>query len=301
MIPSHQRIAVVMSTYNGENHLVEQIESILAQSDVQVELIVRDDGSVDGTVNLLEDYARVNKVRLVRGENKGVVGSFLDAIAAAPGDVPYIALSDQDDVWHADKLSRAMQIMDTKDNKIPQLYCSEYIFCDAEMHPQAPSHLNRIGVSFPTMLYENMVSGNTVVINRKLADLIINAGRDGVYTHDWWLGLVATALGELTYDTFASLDYRRTGSNASPTGTSAVNILKYRIKTFIKNDQFHDVTQQLHRLYELFSDAMAPDKRELLERFLYGGRFKKACTPIRLRQKLSEEFVLRLLFIAGTL
>lgn len=294
-------VAVVLSTYNGAPHLREQIDSVLAQDYPSVELIARDDGSSDETVEILENYERKGALRLIRGENKGVVGSFLDAIAQAPLEAAYVALCDQDDVWHPDKISRAIAVLSARNNALPQMYCSEYMFCDADMNPRERSHLNRIGVEFPTMLYENMVSGNTVVINRKLADLIIAAGRDGVYTHDWWLGLVATALGELTYDDFVSLEYRRTGSNASPTGTNAWNILRYRVRTFFKGEQLKDISAQLQKLHSLYAEDMPAQKRELLERFLCGGRIAKACTPVRLRQKPIEEIALRVLFLVGSL
>lgn len=294
-------VIVVMSTYNGEEHLREQIDSILAQDHQPVSLLVRDDGSTDGTVQILEKYEKQGALELIRGENLGVVGSFISLIARVADSADYIALSDQDDVWHADKLSRALHVLATHDQAIPQLYCSEYIFCDAEMNPVGASHLNQIGVDFPTMLYENMVSGNTVVINRTLAKVVRDAGREGVYTHDWWLGLLATALGELTYDDFASLDYRRTGSNASPTGTSAANIMRKRIETFFVKNQLGDVTRQLEKLQQLYGAQMNSQKRALLSRFLEGGRVRKAFVPVRLRQKPVEELALRAMFLLGML
>ena len=294
-------VIVVMSTYNGEKHLYEQIDSILAQDHQPVSLLVRDDGSTDGTVQILEGYEKRGALELIRGENLGVVGSFISLIAHVADSADYIALSDQDDVWHADKLSRALHVLATHDQAIPQLYCSEYIFCDAEMNPTGTSHLNQIGVDFPTMLYENMVSGNTVVINRTLAKVVRDAGREGVYTHDWWLGLLATALGELTYDDFASLDYRRTGSNASPTGTSAANIMRKRIETFFVKNQLKDVTRQLEKLQQLYGAQMDSQKRTLLSRFLEGGRVRKALAPVRLRQKPVEELALRVMFLLGML
>ena len=295
------RTFVVMSTYNGAEHLAEQLDSVLAQDAGNLSVLVRDDGSSDGTLGILETYERAGEIALVRGENLGVVGSFIDLISRVPADADFIALADQDDVWHPDKLSRALEVLAEKDPVVPQLYCAEYVFCDADMRPQGRSRLNRIGVGFPTMLYENMVSGNTVVINRKLDDLIIAAGRDGVYTHDWWLGLVATALGELTYDDFVSLEYRRTGSNASPTGTNAWNILQYRVRTFFRGEQLKDITLQLQKLYDLHAEDMPAQKRKLLERFLFGGRVAKALAPVRLRQKLLEEIALRVLFLVGSL
>lgn len=294
-------IVVVMSTYNGAEHLVEQLDSVLSQDVGSLSVLVRDDGSTDGTVGILEGYERAGSIELVRGENLGVVGSFLDLISRAPADADFIALADQDDVWHPDKLSRALEVLAKKDPAVPQLYCAEYMFCDAEMRPQGRSHLNRIGVSFPTMLYENMVSGNTTVINRTLAGLVVAAGPEGVYCHDWWLALLATAVGELTFDDFACLEYRRTGSNVSPTGAGGLSLLRYRIRTFFEKGELSRITEQLERLREVCGDGMSPERRRLLDRALDGGRLSKALLPVRLRQKPAEEVALRLLFLTGML
>lgn len=294
-------VAVVLSTYNGEAHLKQQLDSVLNQDVGNLSVYVRDDGSRDGTVALLEGYERKGRINLLRGENVGVVASFLEAIAAVPREVDYVALCDQDDEWHVDKLGRALGVLRAKDSSVPQLYCSEYIFCDAEMNPTGRSHLNRRGVSFPTMLYENMASGNTMVMNRALVDRVNAAGRDGVYCHDWWIALVATALGELTFDDFASLEYRRTGSNASPTGSGGLSLLRYRLRTFFEKGELGNVTGQLARLHQLYAGEMPPERRELLECALTGSRISKAFLPVRLRQKASEEAALRLLFVLGRL
>lgn len=301
MSASAPSIAVVMSTYNGEAYLAQQLDSVLAQDASDVVVYVRDDGSSDGTVGVLEEYERRGDITLERGENEGVVASFLDLIATVPRDFDYISLCDQDDVWHPDKLSRAVGVLGTRDNSIPQLYCSEYYFCDERMVRGEKSRHDRVGVGFPTMLYDNMVSGNTTVINRSLADRIIAAGREGVYTHDWWLGLVATSLGGLTYDDFASLEYRRTSSNASPTGSGGLSLLRYRLRTFFGKGQLACVTTQLERLYGLYAGEMSSEKRELLERFLQGGRLYKVFAPVRLRQTIGGEVALRLLFLLGLL
>ncbi len=297
-------IAVVMSTYNGADHVAAQLDSVLAQ-DVrdcaELSVYVRDDGSKDETPGILARYEAEGEIHFLRGENLGVVGSFLDVLGAVPTDVDFVALCDQDDVWHADKLSRALEVLGTRDQSIPQLYCSEYIFCDAEMNPQGRSHLNQTGVDFNKMLFENMVSGNTTVVNRALVDVVVAAGREGVYCHDWWLALVACALGELTYDDFASLDYRRTGSNVSPTGTGGLSLLRYRVKTFFENDELKNISTQLRKLDECFGDRMAPEKRAVLRRFLDGNRFSKAFAPVKRRQKPVEELAVRVLLLAGKL
>lgn len=294
----------MMSTYNGAAHVEEQLDSVLAQdvaSDANLSVYVRDDGSSDNTLEVLEAYEKRGIITLLRGKNLGVVGSFCEAIAAVPQDVDYMALCDQDDVWHADKLSRALKVLAPYDASVPALYWSEYTFCDANMKPQERSHHNQVGVHFATMLYENMASGNTSVINRPLADLIASTGAKGIYCHDWWNALLASAFGNIVYDDFSSLEYRRTGSNVSPTGSGKLSLLRYRVKAFLEGNDLAKITAQLSRFREAYGDALSPEKRRLLDRMLDGGRLAKAFVPLRLRQRLPDELAVRLLFLMGKL
>lgn len=112
---------------------------------------------------------------------------------------------------------------------------------------------------------------------------------------------MASAIGELTFDDFASLDYRRTGSNVSATGTGGISLLRYRARKFLQGGELANVTVQLRKLERDFGDRIPTDKRRLLERFLSGGRWSKATAPVRLRQKGPEELALRILFLAGRL
>lgn len=294
-------ITVAMSTYNGEAYVSEQLDSVLGQTVDDFSVLVRDDGSSDGTVAILEEYERRGDIKLIRGNNVGVVRSFLDLLESVPPDAEFVSFCDQDDVWHPDKIERALEVLAPRNQAIPQLYCSEYTFCDASMVPQGKSHLNRRGVDFPKMLFENMVSGNTTVINRALVDRIVEAGSEGVYCHDWWLALVATSIGDLTFDDRSTLEYRRTGSNASPTGANPLQLLRYRVRTFFEQGQLVNITNQLRRLYELYANEMPTEKRRLLERVLFEGRLSKALIPLRFRQKTIEELALRVLFLMGCL
>lgn len=298
------RIAVIVSTFNGEKYLDEQIQSILAQHfsmPVEMFIFVRDDGSTDGTCSVLSKYVDGN-FKLIKGENRGVCASFLSALEFVPDSFNYVALCGQDDVWHEDKLDRAVSVLSDCDQSVPQLYCSEYIFCDAELNPTGRSTLNKRGVCFDNLLFENVCSGNTMVMNRELHKLVSSLGRDGVYCHDWWLALLAAALGNIYYDSdFYSLDYRRIGENASPTGTGALRLLKYRFTKFIQGDGLNSVKLQLQKLLDSTSDYLDTDKANTLRLFLGSNRFEKVFYGARLRQTLPGELMLRILFLFGRL
>ncbi|MGI6754436.1 MAG: glycosyltransferase family 2 protein [Atopobiaceae bacterium] len=303
------RVAVVMSTYNGAAYLAEQIESILSQEGVDVSLFVRDDGSTDETRSILDAYAQEGKLTVSDGPNLGPTKSFLLLIAQVADHFPFVALADQDDVWHTNKLARALSFLapetpasaQLQPQQRPAAYCAEYIYCDKNLHPQGRSHLNKRGVDFDAMLYENVTSGNTMVLNQALAQKIAQAGMERVYTHDWWISLVATALGTLYFDDFPCLEYRRLDNNASPSGRSGAAIMQNRIRRYVNGSELALITSQLQKLMDEFGPQMPDQKQATLKFFLTASRFEKARSPLRLRQTAADEAALRALFLLGKL
>lgn len=299
------KIAVVLSTYNGDTYLAEQLDSIRDQvlpDNVSLKIFARDDGSNDATVDILRRYASVIDMSVLEGVNLGVVPSFFEALSMVDSSYDYIALCDQDDRWHVDKLSRALEKLAFTDSETPALYCSEYIFSDRDLRPIEKSRLNKIGVSLDRLLYENVISGNTIVFNGTLLNTILSAGKSGVYCHDWWIALLAAALGTICFDSdFYSLDYRRTGENASATGVSALGVLSNRVKRFVFGGELKKVTLQLEKLHNILVSSEFKDSQALVNSFLSGSRLKKAFYPHRLRQSLLGELALRILFLGGFL
>ncbi|MCD8199873.1 MAG: glycosyltransferase [Coriobacteriaceae bacterium] len=122
--PARPRIRVLMTTYNGEKTVVDQVESILAQQDVEVALLIADDCSSDATRSILERLAAEHdNIELIFNEsNKGCSKNFMDLIYACDvDDCDFVALADQDDVWHPDKLAAAVSCLDAKSDR-PELY-----------------------------------------------------------------------------------------------------------------------------------------------------------------------------------
>ena len=107
------RVAVLMSTYNGERYLKEQIDSILDQEGVDTALYIRDDESADQTVQIIEEYRKKypGKIHLLKGRNKGPGRSFMELVYKVPDDYDYYAYSDQDDIWLTDKLEEGIRFL----------------------------------------------------------------------------------------------------------------------------------------------------------------------------------------------
>ncbi|WP_436232187.1 glycosyltransferase [Collinsella intestinalis] len=294
-----------MSSYNGAKYISQQIDSVLSQDlagTADLSLYVRDDGSTDGTCQILQSYEDVQMLELIKGENIGVCKSFISLLQAIPQDYDYVALCDQDDVWHANKLFRAISVLSSTDQNIAQLYCSEFIFCDADLNIVRKSQLNKCGVCFEKLLFENICSGNTMVMNRTLHRIVASSDSEGVYCHDWWIALLAASFGDVYFDkNFYSLDYRRIGSNASPAGSDMIKLFIYRLNKFIRGGDLKRIESQLQKLQCEMGERLDPEKALTLNMFLRKGRLQKAFANIRLRQTLSSELMLRILFLSGLL
>ena len=237
-------VQVLLSTYNGEAYLKEQLDSILNQKNVAVKLFVRDDGSSDGTVDILRAYAALHdNICYLCGENCGVVASFFRLFELSDPDVDFYALSDQDDVWDEDKLSIACQKLEQmrkakspkkkkNDSQIrvfatPLLYCCDAWNTDDALNPLSESMQTagkELIPDFRNALIENIARGASIVFNQALMSYIRISMPQDIYMHDWWLYLVASCFGEVYYDSAAHYKYRQHAGNtlgaAAPSGCS---------------------------------------------------------------------------------
>ena len=214
-----ESIAVVLGYYNGDRFLTEQVRSIARQTHPAVELFIADDASPtpvdepslrDIAGNRLPTY-------LARAQaNRGLVRNFLQGLAAVPPRFEYFAFSDQDDIWYADKLERAVAVMRECSPDTPALYCARTAITDATgTRHGGLSPLIERAPSFTNALLENIAGGNTMVFNRAARDLIVRSSLNQAVTwHDWWCyQIVAGAGGVVHYDSRPCLSYRQHESN----------------------------------------------------------------------------------------
>lgn len=254
------RIAVLMSTYNGEKYIKEQIDSILEQKvDGTVELIVRDDGSNDHTCAILEEYAQKGLLRWYTGENLRAPRSFITLIRDNPG-YDFYAYADQDDYWYPNKMSMAVkQIGETEK---PSLYYS-----NAEIVDEA---LNSVGRNVYrkeppkdgySMICCPSVQGCTAVFNAALASVIQEHPMPEVVTmHDSYIGRVCSSIGgTLIFDMEPHMKYRIHQSNVEGIKTSkqnsAVSIIKERIAD-MKTKESISIAQQAEEILRLYAELI---------------------------------------------
>jgi rhamnosyltransferase len=202
------KIAVLMSSYNGEKYIREQIDSILQQKNCNVRLIVRDDGSTDGTSRILNQYAENGQLEYYPGTNLGVAKSFISMVKDAPL-CDYYAFADQDDVWMPEKLIQAVELIKSSDK--PAAYCSNLRRVDSNLNLVSEHALpDNVRTDFESvMTVSGRIFGCTMLFNHPMVEFIKNRSMpEYVIMHDLWIAMIASLHGNLIYDSRSYINYR---------------------------------------------------------------------------------------------
>ena len=255
-----KKVLVIMATYNGKKYLSEQIESILAQKNVLVEILVRDDGSKDGTKNLLDKYEKSGKLQWYTGAHLNVARGYFDLMKMAiKFDANYIAFADQDDVWDSDKLYIATQFLTLVDKKIPALYYCGQRLVDGKGNFLANHELNSHR-TLTTRFVLSDFAGCTGVFNRTLLEEVIKYEPNYMLMHDTWILKVCLCLGGKVFvDVNPHMNYRQHGGNTVGLGRSISAYIK-QVRQYLNEYQ---VERQMHELMRGYSDRMIPEYKEL--------------------------------------
>ena len=234
-------VSVLMSTYNGSKYVREQIESILNQKGVEVQLLIRDDGSNDDTLSICGEFEKQHKnVSVYQGENIGVGKSFLELLRMAPV-AEYYSFADQDDFWLEDKLLRAVKMIEETKGKdlsqdigegnpityddllqkdicldekmVPVLYGSNLIRSNERLQVMGKRFEGIPKCDLFSSITRNVIYGCTMVMNRCLRDLCIVAGNPtekvlSRKNHDGWVLYLAYINGVFLYDNESYIRYR---------------------------------------------------------------------------------------------
>lgn len=212
------KAAVLMSTYNGEKYLREQIDSILAQEEVEIHLYIRDDGSKDSSLEIIHRYLSEHfNITLINGSNIGVGNSFMTILKSAGSTCDFYCFADQDDIWMPNKLRMAIKQLSA--SNIPQCYCSNQALVDKDGNPLGIRHKNPVHTNYMQVLCNNCMTGCTMVWNRRLQEILIEEKRFPSHDllkkriHDVWVAMVAATVGEVCYDNHAYIYYRQHEDN----------------------------------------------------------------------------------------
>lgn len=274
-----KRILVLMATYNGEAYLREQIESLLRQKNVKISILVRDDGSSDGTCAILSQYQQEGKLRWYTGEHKNVQKGFYDLMTkAADIDSDLIAFCDQDDVWDDDKLQVAAEKLSELDGNAPALYYCGQRLVDGNLRFLADHRLNEHR-SLMTRFILSDFAGCTGVFNRALLKEVLCYEPSYMLMHDTWILKVCLCLGgSVIVDPEPHMSYRQHGKNAVGLERSIRGYCR-QVKQYL---YVYKVELQIHELLRGYEERMLPQYREIC-RWVCGYKTNKAY-----RRKLLE-------------
>jgi glycosyltransferase involved in cell wall biosynthesis len=223
---SSESIAILLCTFNGARFLAPQLASYETQDFADWRLFASDDGSDDATVALLEDFQKkrgADRVEVRRGPKKGFVANFLSLICDTTIESTYYALSDQDDVWHAQKLSRAQSFLAKAPADKPFVYCSRTRLINEQGTEVGLSPLFKKPLHFRNALTQSIAGGNTMVFNEAARQILMRAGPDAnAASHDWLIYMAISAVnGTVFYDSEPTVSYRLHQRNVIGSNRSA--------------------------------------------------------------------------------
>lgn len=201
---------VLLSTYNGEHYIKEQIYSILQQDDVDVKIIIRDDGSKDKTVDIIRAIED-NRIELHAEENIGCIPSFSWLVNYASThytDYEYFAFSDQDDYWIENKLAKGIEAIATLPSDQPNLYFCNMALVDGNLKFVKNMRNHDIDIRLGNTWLGGRAAGCTMVFNRKLVEMYARHNPSFCY-HDYWAYLIAMYFGKIVYDPIPYIKYRQ--------------------------------------------------------------------------------------------
>ena len=231
-----KNIQILMSTFNGEKYLREQIDSILSQEGkIRISLLVRDDGSSDGTIEILKEYEKKNKIKWYKGRNLGPAKSFLDLIKNSD-KADYYAFSDQDDYWEPDKLINAVKCLDKKKSDVGKLYYSALNIVDKNLNFKRKTVINE-EIDFKKGIVRNQATGCTMVFNNYIRTFLLDKDFEYVGMHDSLLYRLALLYNWHIYrDDKSYIKYRQHENNVLGMTYSRVGNLKKKIRKFFTDE-----------------------------------------------------------------
>ncbi len=262
-----EQIDVLMATYNGEKYLKEQIESVLNQTYKNIRLVISDDCSKDGTINILKQYENDKRIEVHYHEkNQGYIKNFEYLLKQVKNNI--YMLSDQDDVWMPEKITKSYEKLIKND--------ADMVFADLEVVDENlktiyPSFnkfmlldrkINKYINSYKLNYLYNCITGCTLMSKSKWIKDILPIPTDSKYLiHDHWIGVIVSLNGKIVYMPEKYIKYRQHGNNQVGTEKIShgfkkleqvrklfINVKLGVFGTYVKhNEKFPSELQKLNR------------------------------------------------------
>lgn len=276
-------VDILLSTYNGENYIAAQLESILSQSYKNWRLLIRDDGSTDTTVDIIRQYVQRYPDSIVyindldrQLAHLGVRQSFFQLLHYAEAD--YIMFCDQDDVWLPHKIQVTLRKMLQAEHKygetMPLLVFTDLMVVNEQLSLLAVSYyryrkLNyKIGRSLQRLLTQNIVVGCTVLFNFSLLKRLNVVDDSAIIMHDWWLALAAVVFGKIVFLPETTILYRQHGANVSGTQKWGYKYFWHLLGQLRKLKESYLATQKQAQVFlEQYHDELTPRQMMLVKTY----------------------------------
>ena len=266
------KVNILMSTYNGQQFLAEQIRSIQEQSYTDWTLFIRDDGSSDNTKEILKDFerqdSRIHIIDSDKSDNLGVIKSFHKLVNHDRAD--YYFFSDQDDVWLPNKLELSLKEAQNYLADLPLMVYMDLKVVNQDLkimtESMVKSQSHHANTELVQELTENTVTGGVAMINHALAEMWQET--DDILMHDWYLALLASAFGNLVFIDQPGELYRQHSDNVLGARTLSKRFKKW-IRPHILFAVYWDLIKNSQKqARHLLQMPLSQSNRELIEAFV---------------------------------
>lgn len=254
-------VSIILTTYNGEMFLQNQLDSLLVQTYTNIEIIAVDDGSRDKTLNILQDYAsRNSKIKVFHNEqNLGFIKNFEKGCTLARGE--FFAFCDQDDYWLPEKIEKMVNAI----GPAPMIYCDS-VLCDANLDSLGIKISDRmIGMPITNCLQQAIfgrVYGHASLITRSIFESAYPFLE--VIPHDWWLSYIASFSGGIKYLNIPLVYYRQHPSNLyGAVGTKKNNKRVYKDILEKKRQEIANIRTRINTFSEFCPAHLKKEKKIL--------------------------------------
>ena len=298
-----QKIQILLSTYNGEKYLREQLDSYIALENFdEVKVLIRDDGSTDGTLEILNEYKDKYGFEIIEGKNVGLNASMYELMKLRDTNCYYFSFSDQDDVWLKDKLTRGISALE-KYGTSPALYVACSHLTDSDLNITGHTFIPKRPLTFYNAMIQNVCPGHAQICNRALAEKIDGRYSEYMMVFDYWVYLIASAVGEVVFDPEPTTYYRQHGLNSIGCEHSKLKMLKTRINR-VKTKVSADNAKQLNALRNVCSDIIPENCKIECDKFFKNQKnfFTRLCYIFSsrvYRQTPVETLIFRLMYLFG--
>ena len=266
------KIHILLSTYNGEQFLAEQIQSIQQQTVQDWKLLIRDDGSRDRTREIIQEFvaqdSRIHWINENESKNLGVIKSFHNLAQFEEADVYFF--SDQDDVWLPQKLELSLAEARKYPAEMPLLVYMDLTVVNQDLEVLSISMIRsqsgHANTELVQELTENTVTGGVAMVNHALIQLW-NQTED-ILMHDWYLALLATAFGKLVYIDQPGELYRQHEHNVLGARTWSKRIKKWLRPSLLFRMYWDLIKKSQQQAAFLLDMPLSAEKRELVAAYV---------------------------------